>query len=251
MLNCSTTPKPLHSTESFPLSNEQSTDEASPFEAFMFAIREGDYPVITMFLQRHPNFIHEKSKDGMTPLHMAAQCNDPKLGSAFLTLGADAAARYGDSGHTPLSWAVTCNAPEFAHALIKLNIPADLFCAAGLGLLDRVKEFFDDQGELVPGASQTGSTRMDATRKRLPCPPTEPPEVISDALYIAARNGKVDVARYLVERGADVNFRAYFGGTPYHWAQLAGSPELVQLLEQAGADPAVRDDKGRTAAEWD
>jgi ankyrin repeat protein len=32
------------------------------------------------------------------------------------------------------------------------------------------------------------------------------------------------------------------GATPLHWAYFSGSPTVVNLVEQAGADPAARDD---------
>jgi ankyrin repeat protein len=90
------------------------------------------------------------------------------------------------------------------------------------------------------GASRTGSSRFSEGR-RLPCPPTDPREVVSDALYIASRNGKAEVVRYLLDRKPDLRFHGYLGATPLHWAYFGRSEQVVDLLLAAGADPEARD----------
>jgi ankyrin repeat protein len=160
----------------------------------------------------------------------------------LLAAGADPQAKYGPSGHTAMSWALTCNSLSFAGALVRLGYEPDLFCAAGMGSIEHVQGFFDEAGTLAQDASQTGSSRFARDGTRLPCPPLNPIEQISDALYIACRNGQPDVVRYLLARGADVSFRAYLGGTALHWAHFGGSQAAIELLEQAGADREARDD---------
>jgi ankyrin repeat protein len=76
---------------------------------------------------------------------------------------------------------------------------------------------------------------------RLPCPPESAADQIADALYIACRNGHVDVVRFLLTKRPDLSFRAFAGATPLHWAYFSGSCEVVDLLLAAGADPRLRD----------
>ncbi|HNW45191.1 MAG TPA: FlgO family outer membrane protein [Elusimicrobiales bacterium] len=63
------------------------------------------------------------------------------------------------------------------------------------------------------------------------------------ALHMAALNSRLDVAKLLIERGADVNYVAYSAfpkvvdGTPLHFAACAGANAIVQLLLERGADP--------------
>ena len=202
----------------------------------------GDLTLIAQLLGRRPALAKAHGPGGSTALHVAAQCNDPQLIVLLLASGGDPNARYGGSGHTPLSWAVTCNSTECAKTLVEYGAKLDFFCAAGMGAIEEVRAFFDESGTLHPGASQTGSSRVTTDGTRLPCPPQSPVELVSDALYFACRNGHTEVARFLLDRGADLSFRSYMGGTALHWAYFSGSRALIEMLERAGADGGARDD---------
>jgi ankyrin repeat protein len=58
-----------------------------------------------------------------------------------------------------------------------------------------------------------------------------------------------DVARLLLERGADPNATADHGSTPLHAAAANGNRELVQLLLEHGASPDARNRQGQTPPE--
>jgi len=65
-----------------------------------------------------------------------------------------------------------------------------------------------------------------------------------------ALGNSVDVARLLVEAGADVNATAAGGYTPLHLAASQGSREIVALLLESGANRETRCDQGKTAADY-
>ena len=62
------------------------------------------------------------------------------------------------------------------------------------------------------------------------------------ALYYATWNRRVNVATYLIRKGADVNARTIFGHTPLHIASNLGYLNLVQLLVTNGADVNAKTD---------
>jgi ankyrin repeat protein len=55
-----------------------------------------------------------------------------------------------------------------------------------------------------------------------------------------------EIARFLLEHGANVNHAQNHGDTALHWAVMDRNPELIRMLLAAGADPAARTSQGYT-----
>jgi ankyrin repeat protein len=70
-------------------------------------------------------------------------------------------------------------------------------------------------------------------------PSDDPKEVLDEALMWAAKCGRVDAIRLLVELGARVDADPY-RGTPLIWAAANGRVEPVRALIELGADPNQR-----------
>ena len=65
------------------------------------------------------------------------------------------------------------------------------------------------------------------------------------ALHWSAISGRAETCEYLIEHGADVNATTHtLHATALHWAALQGLPEIVHLLIQRGADPHILDAQG-------
>jgi len=205
------------------------------------AIKRGDEAEVAGVLDADPTLADARDAEGSTPLLTAVDYHKPGLVSLLLHRGADPGGVYGQSAHTPLSWAVTAESFDSAQVLVEAGVEPDLYCAAGLGDVERIRAFFGPDGRLGPGASKTGSTRYAPDGTRLPCPPVTEPEIVADALYIACRCGQEAAARELLIRGPDLSFRAFAGATALHWAHFAGAAAIAALLVQHGADPTVRD----------
>ena len=70
----------------------------------------------------------------------------------------------------------------------------------------------------------------DASRRR------RPHQRGRSALLAATHRNRVDVARYLIQEGADVNAKDFIQDTPYLYAAAEGRIEILKLTLAAGAD---------------
>jgi ankyrin repeat protein len=205
------------------------------------AIRAGEEATVDRVLTGYPALANARDEEGSTPLTAAVDAHRAGLIPLLLRHGGDPHLVYAHSAHTPLSWAVVIEAYDCARALMQAGVEPDLFCAAGLGEVDRVRAFFGPDGRLRPRASATGSSRYAPDGTRLPCPPGSDREVVSDALYMASRAGHEGTVRELLAHGPDLSFQAFAGATALHWAYFAGAPRVVALLLASGADATLRD----------
>jgi hypothetical protein len=94
-----------------------------------------------------------------------------------------------------------------------------------------------------------------AGAKRLIATGTDPNEgrfLGSSPLLIAIGWGHNDIARALIEAGADINVTDPGGGTALMWAAYndAGDADVVDLLLAKGADVNARNKMGETALMW-
>lgn len=216
----------------------------------LHAADAGDLPRIRELLARDPELVRAPGEHRVTPLHGAAEHNHPEAVAALLDAGADCEAET-DWGMTPLEWAANMGSEAAANLLLDRGAKLNVWSAAALGRLDDVKSFVASPGALRPGAAQKRHYQHpDGSWSALP-PPEDFTEAISDALYIACRNGKTEVAAYLLDLGANINQRGFFGGSGLHWAACNGHRKTVELLLARGADKDLRDQQFHfTPREW-
>jgi hypothetical protein len=69
-------------------------------------------------------------------------------------------------------------------------------------------------------------------------------------LHYAAMNGHVEIARLLLQNGAEVNARSKGGSTSLHFAAFHGHVDILHLLVENGADREVQDNDGERALHW-
>ena len=72
----------------------------------------------------------------------------------------------------------------------------------------------------------------------------------STPLHLTLRQGYVNVAWMLVERGADVSAQAEDGWTPLHWASDGGHMDVARMLVERGADVSAQAKNGWTPLHW-
>ncbi len=78
---------------------------------------------------------------------------------------------------------------------------------------------------------------MNATKNNA----TKNEEKTSGELLSAIKNGDIDRAKNLIEKGADVNAKDELGRTALVYAEVHGYTELVKLLREKGADVNAMD----------
>jgi hypothetical protein len=69
-------------------------------------------------------------------------------------------------------------------------------------------------------------------------------------LHCAAYNGNVEIARLLLQNGAEVNAKGNYGSTPLHWAAIHGHVDILHLLVENGANLEAQENDGYRALHW-
>jgi ankyrin repeat protein len=190
-----------------------------------------DLEIVRLLLERgaDPN----RGNDyGWTKLHQAGYGNRRDLAQVMLDAGGrtDLSAR-GDGG-TPVVVALFWGNREVVD-LLGLE-PRNLRVAAGLGLLDLIRE--------LVGTPAAGAHReFYRPHGGFPAwrPSDDPQEVLDEALVWAAKSGRAEALPLLVELGADVRADPY-RGTALTWAAVNGRIDAVRTLVELGADPNQR-----------
>jgi quinoprotein dehydrogenase-associated probable ABC transporter substrate-binding protein len=156
------------------------------------------------------------AEDGMTPLVAAAMRDHVPSVKALLEAGANVE-QPGLEGFRPLALAIAESKYEVAKALIEGG--ADVSVASGE----------DGLTPLMLIAAQTG--------------PAE------GARFLPGSTRPSDIAKILIERGADINAQSKSGITALMVAATHNSAPMIGFLMDAGADPTVKNNLGLTASD--
>ena len=69
------------------------------------------------------------------------------------------------------------------------------------------------------------------------------------AMFLPSSTRPLEIAKGLIERGADVNAKSKSGTTALMVAATHNNPPMIGLLIEAGADTEAKNNQGKTAAE--
>ena len=200
-------------------------------EQIAAAIISGDTAAALRLLDADKSLIQACDLQGATPLHIAAQVWNRDLLEWLLARRANVR-KEDELGLTPLDRAaVVANSrnngaqhfPAIAQLLLSYRAPLTIRAAVALGRTEQVREL---------AASTPGAVREIGPTGGL--------------LSIAVRHKQLEMARLLLDLGADVDERTIldeleertvsWGGPLWH-AALAGDRAMVELLLDRGADP--------------
>jgi len=159
----------------------------------------------------------------------------------------------------PLRAALANDRPEAARFLAEKGTTLDLQGAAGVGFLDVVKSYFNDDGRLKPNATREQFEkgfifaceygRRDVVDFMLDKGVDLAAGANTDqtALHLAAHRGQLDIINLLIDRGAPLEVFNCYGGTVLGqalWSAENGEPDIdfvpvIETLLAAGAQPDV------------
>lgn len=226
------------------------------------AIAARDVGAVRRALEARPDLARAVAPPHLAPhgwrrhsaVHAAGDAGSVEILGLLLDAGADADAR-NDEGRTALHDALEDGRPAIERRLLERGARQDVCAAAMRGDLDALRALLDEDpiraNDRTTGLSPLGwasyGNRPDAARMLLDAGA----RLDDDELFCAARCGHVEVARVLVERGADPNGRAgRRRRTPLHVAAelhfTCDATAFVDLLLDLGADPTLTTTDGET-----
>jgi ankyrin repeat protein len=192
----------------------------------------------------------------------AVDAGDVATVSAFLAADPSLAGARGSDGVSALLHARYRFHREVLDTLLAADPEMDIFDAAALGHIDRLRHRLDEDPGRARAYAADGFTALHlaaffgkpgATRVLLDAGASVDDYGSNDfqnqPLHAAAAGRHAEVCRLLLAAGADVNATQHGGYAPLHEVAASGDVELVELFLSAGADAAARTDGGRTSAE--
>jgi len=162
-------------------------------------------------------------------------------------------------GISLLMFAIYNGKKDIAEMLVHAGTKLDVFSASAHGALKEIVEMLRIEPDLVNSFSQDGWTPLHLASffgnvmvveylvmSRADINAVSKNDLKNQPLNAATASNQTDIAKFLVKRGADVNFVQHEGITPLHAAAYNGNEELVQILLAHDADPNARDEKGES-----
>ncbi|MGZ8528123.1 MAG: ankyrin repeat domain-containing protein, partial [Candidatus Limnocylindrales bacterium] len=186
-----------------------------------------------------------------TALFQAIRAGDLATVDRILTEQPAAAAASDDAGLSAVTVAAYHGQPAIVERILAAGPDLDRFEAAIVGDVERLGALLDEAGREremereTAGRRPGGPGRADRSNGPVSAGPTEDAKPIDErstdgftALHLAAFFGRPEVARLLLDRGADLN--RWAGGDlyvqPLHSAVAGGHADVAAMLILGGAD---------------
>ena len=206
---------------------------------FLEAVKRGDTSAIVDLVSGCKELVQFADEYGKTGLHWGAETYRVEAAQVLLDAGADIEAKT-SWGATALDWAATMGSVGVGDLLLARGASGfTLVVAAGLGKLDEVKSTVESEVDLTAhrrrGAPESPNDDWPADSAHILH------DVLSDAMYAAARNGHRHIVEYLLDHGAAIDAKGVFGATALHWAAINGHRSTIELLVTRGASLDIQD----------
>lgn len=164
-----------------------------------------------------------------------------------------------EQGISILQFAAYCRNMEAIQIIKRHKSQLDIFEAASLGIVERVKQLLEEKPELLNDYSNDGFTLLglaaffghfDLAQELLE--KGADPNIAANnqfkvaPIHSACATSNFEMAALLIQNGADVNAKQMLDVTPMHSAAHNGQTELVQLLFDNKADIHAKMENGQT-----
>jgi ankyrin repeat protein len=219
------------------------------------AYQSGSEEAMIAVFEEHPDLADLCPPDGRTLLHHMAGCGALRVMKWLLDHGADVNGK-SDEGWTPLDFAATGRGGDWLFDNAKFERVAELLLthgaelspvsAAALGRSDYLAKWSkrDLEGKGVLEAAVKGN-QPNVLRRLLdagldPDERTQVGHIAEQAwsaggpLFQAVVLKRIEIARLLLERGADPNANVWTAGSPAYRSYVGRDPEMLALIERYG-----------------
>jgi ankyrin repeat protein len=190
------------------------------------ALRASDTAAVARMLEQEPGLAQARNEQGISAVLMACYMGRKEIRDLLIEKGA----------HLELHEAAAAGNLPRVKELVEANLQlAKSYSPDGFPVLALAAAFGHE--EVVRYLHGNGA-KIDAVATN---------GTGYNALTGAVASSHASLAKWLVENGADVNYRYAKGHSPLLEAAANGKLEIVRMLVEHGADPHMRTDGGKNA----
>jgi ankyrin repeat protein len=227
------------------------------------AVTLGKASIVKVLLENMAD-INDTNNDGITPLYLAVKNKHEEIISTILSSGARIDPNKKDRSGTPLlNQIIRLGNEKVAIMLVekgaKVNARDDnnyspLYWAATMGFSDLARLLIEKRADIYETNSDKNSllhvVKSGAIAGLLIDKGLKPDLLLNSLgrtpLHTAAKTGNFEVAKVLIQKGADINKQAPDGEVALHWAADSGNVDLVAFLIEKGTGVDVLDSQKST-----